>query len=131
MPMLRRLLLSLVLLVAGAVGLPGAAQAKGKPVHAGRTTILVSLDGFRADYFDRGLTPTLKALADHGVRAKAMHPSFPSLTFPRHYLVLAGFGGSDPVPLHRRLEALSEEQAHRGAGLYGAGLPGPAQGQAA
>src|SRR3569833_1314626 len=90
MPMLRRLLLSLVLLVAGAVGLPGAAQAKGKPVHAGRTTILVSLDGFRADYFDRGLTPTLKALADHGVRAKAMHPSFPSLTFPNHYTLVTG-----------------------------------------
>jgi len=90
MPMLRRLLLCLVLLLAGAVGVSGAAQAKGKPVHAGRTTILVSLDGFRADYFDRGLTPTLKALADHGVRAKAMHPSFPSLTFPNHYTLVTG-----------------------------------------
>jgi predicted AlkP superfamily pyrophosphatase or phosphodiesterase len=90
MPMLRRLLLCLVLLLAGAVGVPSGAQAKGRPVHAGRTTILISLDGFRADYFDRGLTPTLKALADHGVRAKAMHPSFPSLTFPNHYTLVTG-----------------------------------------
>ena len=53
-------------------------------------TILISLDGFRADYIDRGLTPTLAALAGDGVRAQAMRPSFPTLTFPNHYTLVTG-----------------------------------------
>ena len=53
-------------------------------------TILISLDGFRADYIDRGLTPTLTALANDGVHAKAMKPSFPTLTFPNHYTLVTG-----------------------------------------
>ncbi len=52
--------------------------------------LLISIDGFRADYLDRGLTPTLKALADGGVRAEYMRPSFPSLTFPNHYALITG-----------------------------------------
>jgi len=52
--------------------------------------IVISIDGFRADYFDRGLTPTLAALAKDGVRAGAMHPSFPSLTYPNHYTLVTG-----------------------------------------
>ncbi len=51
--------------------------------------ILISIDGFRADYLDRGITPNLKALADSGARA-AMRPSFPSLTFPNHYTLVTG-----------------------------------------
>ena len=38
-------------------------------------TILVSIDGFRADYLDRGVTPVLSKLAADGVSA-AMRPSF-------------------------------------------------------
>ena len=52
--------------------------------------ILVSIDGFRADYFDLGITPALAALAGDGVRVKAMRPSFPSLTFPNHYTLVTG-----------------------------------------
>jgi predicted AlkP superfamily pyrophosphatase or phosphodiesterase len=52
-------------------------------------TVLVSIDGFRADYLDRGNTPTLSALAADGARG-AMRPSFPSLTFPNHYTLVTG-----------------------------------------
>ena len=52
--------------------------------------LLISIDGFRADYFERGLTPNLKAIADAGVHATAMRPSFPSLTFPNHYTLVTG-----------------------------------------
>ncbi len=52
--------------------------------------ILISLDGFRADYLDRGLTPNLRALADDGVRAQALKPAFPTLTFPNHYTIVTG-----------------------------------------
>jgi predicted AlkP superfamily pyrophosphatase or phosphodiesterase len=51
--------------------------------------VLVSIDGFRADYLDRGVTPTLSALAAGGVRGD-MRPSFPSKTFPNHYTLVTG-----------------------------------------
>lgn len=54
------------------------------------TVILISLDGFRYDYADKFNTPTLKALAKDGVRAKWMIPSFPTKTFPNHYTVATG-----------------------------------------
>ncbi|KAJ3231074.1 hypothetical protein HDU81_004064 [Chytriomyces hyalinus] len=52
--------------------------------------ILVSLDGFRAEYLRRGLTPNLHALATSGISAAYMKPSFPSLTFPNHYTIVTG-----------------------------------------
>jgi predicted AlkP superfamily pyrophosphatase or phosphodiesterase len=52
--------------------------------------ILVSLDGFRADYLDRYRAPTLQRLARGGVRAKFMRPAFPALTFPNHYTIVTG-----------------------------------------
>ncbi|GAB3789965.1 alkaline phosphatase family protein [Dyella agri] len=52
--------------------------------------LLISIDAFRADYIDRGLTPTLAMLAKNGVHADAMQPSFPSLTFPNHYTLVTG-----------------------------------------
>jgi len=60
--------------------------------------ILVSIDGFRPDYLERGLTPNLQAIIDDGARARAMRPSFPSLTFPNHYTLMTGL-----VPDHHGL----------------------------
>jgi predicted AlkP superfamily pyrophosphatase or phosphodiesterase len=62
------------------------------PRSAERPTplLLVSIDGYRTDYLERGLSPTLATLARHGVRAEAMQPSFPSLTFPNHYTLVTG-----------------------------------------
>lgn len=60
------------------------------PADAESPVLLVSIDGFRADYLDRGLTPTLQALADSGVRAEYMRPSYPSITFPNHYTLVTG-----------------------------------------
>jgi predicted AlkP superfamily pyrophosphatase or phosphodiesterase len=68
---------------------------------AGDLVVLVSLDGFRPDYLDRGLTPTLAALAETGVRA-SMRPSFPSVTFPNHYSLVTG-----QVPDHHGIVANS------------------------
>jgi predicted AlkP superfamily pyrophosphatase or phosphodiesterase len=77
-----------ILAVAVALGLAGATAAEPVAKPAG-PTILISIDGGRADYLDRGVTPTLSALAKTGVRA-AMRPSFPSLTFPNHYTLVTG-----------------------------------------
>ncbi|KAF9242638.1 alkaline-phosphatase-like protein [Melanogaster broomeanus] len=47
-----------------------------------RTVVLISIDGLRADYLDRGLTPHLLDISKQGIRAKYMKPVFPTLTFP-------------------------------------------------
>ncbi|KAJ1650752.1 hypothetical protein IWQ61_008521 [Dispira simplex] len=56
-----------------------------------KTVILVSFDGFRADYLDRGLTPHLSQVVQKGgFQAQHMTPSFPSVTFPNHYTLVTG-----------------------------------------
>jgi hypothetical protein len=42
-----------------------------------KTVLMVSIDGFRADYLDSGLTPHLLDISREGVRAKYMKPVFP------------------------------------------------------
>lgn len=51
--------------------------------------VLVLLDGFRADYIDRGVTPAISALAADGVRGP-MRPSTPSVSAPNHYTLVTG-----------------------------------------
>ena len=61
------------------------------PQHIGKPSIvLVSLDGFRWDYPGRIETPALDELARRGVRADALIPPFPSLTFASHYTIATG-----------------------------------------
>lgn len=55
-----------------------------------RPVILISLDGFRADYFGRVPTPNLDRIASAGARASYMTSVFPSLTFPNHYSLVTG-----------------------------------------
>ena len=52
--------------------------------------LLVSIDGFRNDYLDRGITPNLLALAQRGTFAKNFEPVFPTITFPNHYALITG-----------------------------------------
>jgi predicted AlkP superfamily pyrophosphatase or phosphodiesterase len=56
----------------------------------GPTTILISLDGFRADFLNRGITPRLNAFIAEGISPRHMLPSFPSVTFPNHYTLVTG-----------------------------------------
>ncbi len=79
-----RLMQTLALLLAIAAG-PALADAAPRP-----PLILISIDGFRADYLDRGISPALSALATGGVHAVRMTPSFPSVTFPNHTSLVTG-----------------------------------------
>jgi predicted AlkP superfamily pyrophosphatase or phosphodiesterase len=72
----------------GATALPPAPATAPAAARA-PVTILVSIDGFRPDYLDRGVTPTLSRLATDGVSASMM-PSFPSKTFPNHWTLVTG-----------------------------------------
>ena len=84
---------ALFLLLALALTLLTACRAPVRPTpDATRppALLLVSIDGFRADYLDPTATPTLAAIAAEGVRARTLRPSFPSLTFPNHYTLVTG-----------------------------------------
>lgn len=52
--------------------------------------ILISADGFRFDYAEKYQAQRLLELSKKGVRAQAMIPSFPSVTFPNHYSIVTG-----------------------------------------
>ena len=52
--------------------------------------ILISFDGFRWDYPNRGITPNLQKMATNGVSALSLQPVFPSKTFPNHYSIITG-----------------------------------------
>lgn len=56
----------------------------------GRVTVILSLDGFRWDYPEKTSTPTLNLIAEEGVKAESLIPSFPSKTFPNHYTIATG-----------------------------------------
>lgn len=83
MKILFRLLCCLTLAFSAGCATTPRSSAKPTPL------LLVSIDAYRADYLDRGLTPTLAMLAQGGVHT-AMQPSFPSLTFPNHYALVTG-----------------------------------------
>lgn len=78
--------LALLMLLTVWLGLTAPAALAAPPPD---TLILVSIDGFRADYLTHGRTPVIAALAAEGVRA-SMRPSYPSETFPNHYTLVTG-----------------------------------------
>lgn len=57
---------------------------------SGQYVVLLSLDGFRADYPEKFQTESLLKLAEEGVRVKRMIPSNPTKTFPNHYTLATG-----------------------------------------
>jgi predicted AlkP superfamily pyrophosphatase or phosphodiesterase len=86
---------AILVLVAWKLSLERRSSRQAKLVSNGTamfapTTIIISLDGFRADFLNRGLTPRLNALVKEGVSPLYMLPSFPSVTFPNHYTLATG-----------------------------------------
>ncbi|WP_067734670.1 alkaline phosphatase family protein [Novosphingobium naphthalenivorans] len=106
------LLLAALLALLPAV--PAMAESPRAPV-----VILVSIDGFRADYLDRGVTPNLSALAASGISA-AMRPSFPSKTFPNHWALVTG-----KVPDHNGIVSNHFEDPRRPGERFGPGNSDP------
>jgi predicted AlkP superfamily pyrophosphatase or phosphodiesterase len=80
--------------IAGRVNAPEQQQ---KPY-----VILISIDGFRYDYAQKYGPKNLLGYAQQGVKADALIPSFPSVTFPNHYTIATGL-----YPSHTGLVANS------------------------
>lgn len=76
---LRKTILSFLLLTAIIL------TAQPKPY-----VLLISFDGFRWDYPNRGITPNIEKMRESGVSASSLQPSFPSKTFPNHYTIITG-----------------------------------------
>ena len=66
-------------------GRKNSVEAMNKPY-----VILISADGFRHDYAKKYNAENLLKMANEGVQAKAMVPSFPSITGPNHYTLITG-----------------------------------------
>lgn len=58
---------------------------KDKPI-----VIMLSLDGFRADYIEKMNPPSLKKIAQEGIYSPALIPSYPSHTYPNHFSLVTG-----------------------------------------
>jgi predicted AlkP superfamily pyrophosphatase or phosphodiesterase len=70
---------------------PTGSGGVNAPAHrASPSVVLISADGFRADYFDRPDLPNAKRVLQRGARARALIPVFPTLTFPNHYSLVTG-----------------------------------------
>jgi len=79
-----------------AVALPAALAAQGSggvnaPAQQAKPyVILISFDGFRAEYLRRLDLPNFERVARAGVRSVGLVPVFPSKTFPNHYSIVTG-----------------------------------------
>ncbi|HEY4102068.1 MAG TPA: ectonucleotide pyrophosphatase/phosphodiesterase [Gemmatimonadales bacterium] len=86
--------LTALTMLAVAAGCGGHGAGVSAPVALAPSTpqqvLIVSLDGFRWDYFNRPEARNLRRLAAIGVHATRMIPDFPSLTFPNHYSIATG-----------------------------------------
>ena len=52
--------------------------------------VLISVDGFRWDFADRYGAKHIASIGERGLRADALQPVFPTLTFPNHYSIATG-----------------------------------------
>lgn len=66
-------------------GRQNSTEAQSKPY-----VIMISTDGFRYDYARKYNTENLLKLSNGGVKAEAMIPSYPSITFPNHWSLITG-----------------------------------------
>lgn len=89
LPLVRSAWLAVALLLTAGCASRTPLESSAPPAEPA-TLLLISLDGVRAEYLQRGITPNLQRIARDGVRAEWMNPSYPSLTFPNHYTLVTG-----------------------------------------
>jgi predicted AlkP superfamily pyrophosphatase or phosphodiesterase len=68
------------------VSLACSIQSEDKPPKL----LLISFDGFRADYLSKTETPNFDLLTKTGVLGEGLIPVFPSKTFPNYYAIATG-----------------------------------------
>lgn len=83
-----------VTLASCAPGTRGADPREGEQaasrIRDAQRVLLISFDGFRADYLERAGAVRLRQFAARGTRAVRLVPVFPSKTFPNHWSIVTG-----------------------------------------
>ncbi|CAF1083781.1 unnamed protein product [Rotaria sordida] len=63
--------------------------------------LIISLDGFRHDYLNEHILPTLNRFRNEGVQAThGMRPTFTTMTFPNHISIATGMYQEDHGVIH-------------------------------
>lgn len=78
----------IITLLIASVTTHGGGEEEEEEVDGGKL-LVISLDGFRYDFIDKGL-PNLKKLSQQGVHAKSMTSSYVTKTFPNHWSIVTG-----------------------------------------
>ncbi len=84
--------------------------------------ILISIDGFANYYLEKYQPKNILALANSGVRAKALLPIYPSKTFPNHLSIVTGVYPANHGIIHNRFYRPDLKQHY----YLGAGKDNPA-----
>jgi predicted AlkP superfamily pyrophosphatase or phosphodiesterase len=79
--------------------------------------ILISMDGFRWDYFDKTETPNFDELISGGSKSAALIPSFPTKTFPNHITIVTGrYPENHGIVANRMYDNIFDEYYYIGQG---------------
>lgn len=121
--------LLLLALVSNLAGSPVQTGSGGTNLPARQNSpyvILVSFDGFRADYLRKYGAPNFRRVMREGVSARSLIPAFPSKTFPNHYTLVTGLHpGNHGIVANNFLDpalgrySMSDREAVREAAWYG------------
>ena len=79
--------------------------------------ILISMDGFRWDYFDKTKTPNFDILINNGSKAESLIPVFPTKTFPNHITIVTGnYPQNHGIIANRMYDPIFDEDYYIGQG---------------
>lgn len=74
----------------GVQQIAAASNAAEKPGDEHPILLVVSFDGFRPDYLQRNITPTLNEIRKQSARTEYMRNVFPTKTFVNHFTMATG-----------------------------------------
>lgn len=126
LPMAFSLLVMALLLAPGVARADNPSGGRNAPEHFDtQPVLLVSIDGYRRDFPELYPTPAITRLVREGMRAEALVPVWPTLTFPNHYSLVTGLSpaqhgivGND-FPDGDRWYALRDRSAVEDGSYYG------------
>ncbi len=79
--------------------------------------ILISMDGFRWDYFDKTETPNFDEIIQNGSKAKGLISVFPTKTFPNHISIVTGkYPENHGIIANRMYDPVFDEYYYIGQG---------------
>ena len=85
-----KVLLSIYLLFIASCSESMKSNSSNNYLEPSTPLILISIDGFRWDYFDKADTPNFDKVINNGIQAEGLKTVYPSKTFPNHISIITG-----------------------------------------